>query len=175
MNIEKQTITLTQPLSLADDNKITEIEIIPPANSNVMRGLFFAFILAENEEQCPKLLQRVTEPSLSPAMIEKMSLKDSGALFKAVKKLFGDEFDEIDFSDDGRVTVESGTFCISEPTVKMLINQKIGRKEIELLSYNAVSKLLPEISNPVISKKDFFDMPLPDSAMIALKVASFFQ
>jgi len=86
---ETHKITLKKPLELADGQQLSEFEIEEP-NAAAMKGLNRFDILMMNDDAHKKLLPRISKPSISPAMFERMSLKDTQKIMTVVTGFFVD-------------------------------------------------------------------------------------
>lgn len=87
-------IKLRKPIVLAGGQQITEVLLTEP-NAGAMRGLNRFDILMLNDDAHKKLLPRISSPSITAAMFDQMSLKDTQDIMSKVTSFFVDA--ETDF------------------------------------------------------------------------------
>jgi hypothetical protein len=86
-------ITLKKPLQIGDGQYISEVELIEPTAA-AMKGLNRFDILMMNDDAHKKLLPRISHPSITAAIFDRMSLKDTQKIMTKVTSFFVD--DELD-------------------------------------------------------------------------------
>lgn len=83
-------IVLKNPLQIGDGQHISEVELIEPTAA-AMKGLNRFDILMMNDDAHKKLLPRISRPSITAQMFERMSLKDTQKIMTKITSFFVDE------------------------------------------------------------------------------------
>lgn len=86
-------IVLKTPLQIGSGQHISEVELIEPTAA-AMKGLNRFDILTMSDDAHKKLLPRISRPSITAAMFDRMSLKDTQKIMTRVTSFFVD--DELD-------------------------------------------------------------------------------
>ena len=82
-------IKLRKPIQLADSAQIGEVVLNEP-NAGAMRGVNRLDLFQLNDDAHKKLLPRISSPSITAAMFDQMSLKDTQEIMNKVVSFFVD-------------------------------------------------------------------------------------
>lgn len=88
--VNDNIVTLKTPLQTGENQFINEVELIEPTAA-AMKGLNRFDILMMSDDAHKKLLPRISRPSITAAMFDRMTLKDTQNIMTKITSFFVDE------------------------------------------------------------------------------------